>query len=332
MSFLVTPSTARSSVLAVVLLSGALTSAQSTNHLPAATATNSPSSDLIPPVPKSPVEFFRELLAKSREEQQKWLADRPPEARKQLLAKIREYKVLKPDQRDLRLKATELRWYLWPLLNAPATNRAPLMVVIPEKDRKLVEDRLREWDLLPEKVQKELLETEAVARYVSSTAEQRTNFLQNISPERRQWLEAGILRLQALPEEQRQAILARFNRFFDFRPEERDRILSTLSDAERQEIDKTLKKFAELPRSQRVQALRSFEKFTELTVEERQQFLKNAERWKLMTPAERQSWKDLVSNLSLQPPAPTIPTPSPPRPPPAHFRSNSAGVASSTNN
>src|SRR5258708_38591687 len=71
-----------------------------------------------PPMPsaKSPVDFFRDLLAMNQEERNKFLADRPPESQKLILAKLREYESLEPDQRELRLKATDLRFYLRPLL------------------------------------------------------------------------------------------------------------------------------------------------------------------------------------------------------------------------
>ncbi|MCX6895643.1 MAG: hypothetical protein NTZ16_09140, partial [Verrucomicrobia bacterium] len=90
----------------------------------------------LPPVPppmpgaQSPVDIFRKLLAQSPAEQKQFLADRSPETQRRILAKLREYESLKPDQRELRLRATELRWYLLPLLNAPATNRAMQLAAV----------------------------------------------------------------------------------------------------------------------------------------------------------------------------------------------------------
>src|SRR5689334_6202198 len=63
------------------------------------------------PVLKSPVDFFRELLALERTERTRLLADRTLESRKRILAKVREYELLSADQRELRLRVTELRWY-----------------------------------------------------------------------------------------------------------------------------------------------------------------------------------------------------------------------------
>ena len=61
-------------------------------------------------------EFFRELLAMTPKEQEKYLTNRPPEIRGRILAKIHEYQALDSNEREMRLRATELRWYLLPLL------------------------------------------------------------------------------------------------------------------------------------------------------------------------------------------------------------------------
>ena len=92
--------------------------------------------------------------------------------------------------------------------------------------------------------------------------------------------------------------------FFDFAPQETRKILSPLSETERQQIEKTLNRFAGLSPLERDQCIRSFQKFALMSDEERQQFLKNAERWKLLTPTERNQWKDLVESLSSLPPMP----------------------------
>ncbi|PYJ02841.1 MAG: hypothetical protein DME25_14840, partial [Verrucomicrobia bacterium] len=158
----------------------ALSPGEKENHAsritnPAASTTNSPTPlpssnvrlSVLPQLPevKPPVEFFRELLALEPEERSKRLADRSPESRKLVMAKVRQYLALKPDERELRLRVTELRWYLMPLLSAVATNRAAQLAEIPEPDRKSVTDRLQQWDKLPTNLQKELLEHEATLRY-----------------------------------------------------------------------------------------------------------------------------------------------------------------------
>jgi len=93
----------------------------------------------MPPLAKSPVESFRELLAMKPGEREQYLATRPPAIRKRFLAKIQEYEAMSAEERELRLRATELRWYLLPLMQMPATNRTAQLAAIPEADRPMVE-------------------------------------------------------------------------------------------------------------------------------------------------------------------------------------------------
>jgi hypothetical protein len=271
---------------------------------------------------KSPVELFRQLLAMTPAEQKEFLANRSPEHQNRILAKVREYESLRPNQRELRLRATELRWYLLPLLEAPSTNRPALLAAVPPDVRKLVEDRLREWDKLPPDARKELLDNEATLSYFtqieSSSEEQKQALLQNISPARRRKLEAGIAQWRALPEAHRRKMFDRFNQFFDLTPKEKEKALVTLSEAERQQMEKTLRRFNHLPPDHRAACIQAFARFTSMSLPERQQFLKNAEKWRFMSPDERQNWRDLVQMLTEveMPPLPPGLTPSqPPLPP-----------------
>jgi hypothetical protein len=268
---------------------------------------------------QSPVDLFRQLLAMTPAEQKELLANRPPEHQRRILAKVREYESLRPNQRELRLRATELRWYLLPLLQMPPTNRAPQLAAIPGEERKLVEARLREWDKLPAETRRELLDNEATLSYFtqleSSTGEQKQALLQNLSPARRHKLEAGIAQWRALPETRRRKMYDRFNQFFDLTPREKEKSLGTLSEAERQQMEKTLGRFNRLPPNQRTACIQAFAQFTSLSLAERQQFLKNAEKWRLMSPDERQNWRDLVQTLPEVKMPPLPPGFTPPLPP-----------------
>ena len=205
------------------------------------------------------------------------------------------------------------------------TNRSAKLAQIPPEDRALVEYRLREWDRLAPEVQKQLLENEATIRYFTELRDSPGYRTNTISAARRDKLERGIQQWQALPEAERQRIASRFNQFFGLNAEEKDKALETLSEPERAEIEKTLRSFGQLPPSERLACIRSFEKFAGMSLEERQQFLKNAERWELMTPDERQAWRELVKSIPLLPSnvrtAPVPPTP-PPRPRPAAVATN----------
>jgi hypothetical protein len=112
----------------------------------------------------------------------------------------------------------------------------------------------------------------------------------------------------------RQKLFDRVNQLFDLTPKEKDDVLATLSDAEREQMEKTLDAFKNLTLAQRRQCLLSFKQFTEMSAAERQEFLNNARRWSQMTPAQRQAWREVVSAAPNLPPAPFTQVTPPPMP------------------
>ncbi len=255
---------------------------------------------------KSPVAIFRELLATNSAGRLAYLTNRPPETQKQLKAKLREYQALNPNEREVRLQVTELRYYLWPLMNQPAAQRTNQLSSLPDNMRPLVESRLREWDALSLDAQTNLLKYQATILWMTELAAS-TNApaaQATISPERRRMLEKGVEKFQAMSGEERQKTLGLFDQFFQLTTDEKQKVLNTLSEPERQQMQRTLRAFSQLTPQQRSDCMRSFEKFASLSVFERQKFLRNAEKWKLMTPAERQAWRNLVSQVPNTPPLP----------------------------
>ena len=300
----------RSTLIALMLLAG--TSGAT------ATPTNAPPN---PPVPmaQSPVRIFRELLVKSSAEREEYFSLHPTALREPLEMKIKEYLALTPDDRELRLQATELRFYLLQLMAIPPTNRPTILAQISEPMRSAVSARLELWNLLPPPMQAEVLENEQAVRYftqlgVASEA-QRKSLLDPLPADRRAKLEADIARFRALPEATRIRVFGQFNQFFDLSRAERDNALRHLSDPERKAMEQTLASFDQLTPEQRRNCIRSFEKFAGMSLVERQQFLKNAEAWQRMTPTERERWRALVARVPRFPPLPPGFFPSPPLPP-----------------
>src|SRR5690348_3284552 len=80
---------------------------------------------------KSPVALFRELLAMKPDQRQEAIASRAPGVQKRILEKLNEYELLPNELRELRLRETELRWYLRPLMDEPRTNRAASLAQVP---------------------------------------------------------------------------------------------------------------------------------------------------------------------------------------------------------
>jgi hypothetical protein len=277
-----------------------------------------PANLLPPPLPqaKSPVDLFRELLAMKPAEQEKNLTNRPPAARVRILAKVREYEALDPDERALRLRATELRWYLLPLLHESPTNHAAQLAAIPDDLRALVNTRLAQWDILPPPLQTEFFESERALRYFTHVDPSDHPPMPPL-PQDHGWHhgphDSDLAHWNALSEDQRQTITAQFNQFFELTPAEKQKTLNTLSDAERQQMEKTLETFGQLPPVQRRQCIRAFTEFAGMSAQKKQDFLKNAQRWSQMSPKERQTWRDLVTHVPEWPPIP--PELMPPMPP-----------------
>jgi hypothetical protein len=270
----------------------AVFSAQAQNPPPPSPIRFSPAvTNIFPPLPlpqiHSPVSFFRQLVAMSPAERVASLTNRPPEARARILAKVREYQLLGPDEREQRLRATELRWYLTPLLRAPATERADRLALVPEELRGLVASRLVQWDVLPPPLQQEFLANDQALHYFAR--------VEGTNP-------------PAATAEQQQTA-EQFSRFFELTPAEKRQTLGTLSEAERGQMEKTLKAFEQLPPQQRFQCVRNYAKFAGMAPAERAEFLKNARSWSKLTAQERQTWRDLVAQVPIWPPLPSPITP-----------------------
>lgn len=261
----------------------------------------------------SPVDLFRLMLDAEPDELEKLLADRPPEKRDQLLAKLRHYQEMAPDERELRLRATELQWYLVQLLPLKGTNRQARLQEVPADMRRLVEDRLTQWDILPPPLQEEMMQNaETLRRYLQ--------------------LDTG----NPVPQPPDEAVRKALNntyKFFELTEREQQEVLGMLSETERRQIERALDSFRKLPPELRARCIRAFGRFATMSPEQREQFLKNAERWKAMTPAERQRWRELVRQVPMWPPEPPAlhEPPLPPMPPlPPDFDLSSATNAATT--
>lgn len=271
---------------------GSQANAQQTNQPGVRTETES--------VPdKSPVAAFRDLLNMEPTERAKALANRSEETRKRILAKVREYQSLREDERDLRLKVTELGYYLRPLMRMPATNRAAQLALIPADYRKLVQVRLEKWDSLTPATQNKLLLNDAAIRAMTElTSGVSTNAMRI----RTVMLKHTINNWNRLPPNEREELTNSFDFFFQLKPSEIQKAGRNLSPEERAQITATLQKFGNLTPDQRAQCIRSFEKLAAMPPNEQQQFFRNAQRWELMTPKEREDWRKLVETAPLLPP------------------------------
>ena len=293
----------------IFCLAAVFVAATAFSQAPKFSANSTAGQKKIVPALSSPVDFFRQLLALSPEAQEKALATRPPEARARIIAKLAEYQALDPDERELRLRATELHWWLMPLLRAPGDERAARLAQVPANLRELVEARVQQWSILPPPLQDEILSHETALQYFALV--ETTN------------------RPGATAEQQR--IASQFSQFFELTPEEKELTLNTLSEAERAQMQETLKSFEKLPPEQRLTCVRNYAKFASMGEAERAKFIKNAASWSKMSPSERQAWRDLVQTVPIWPPMPPMPPDSQPPTQPLPPGVPSPGVATNSN-
>jgi hypothetical protein len=259
---------------------------------------------------KSPVAVFRQLLAMSPQARTEAISIRPVDIQKRILEKLNEYELLPNELRELRLRETELRWYLRPLMDEPQTNRPAALAKIPDGLREEVASRLEVWDLLPDPIQQQFKDNDLIAGYFIATPDQRQEILLQLSSDRRGDLEKGLDRWQKMSEADRQKEMASFNAFFQLTPEQKEKMSNILSEDERRDMEQTLASYGNLTPQQRAQCIKSFERFASMRPAERQQFLKNAERWREMPPEDRQKWRQLVNVAPIMP-LPPMPAPQP---------------------
>jgi hypothetical protein len=265
----------------------------------------------------SSIEQFRGLLAMDVAQRDRALAAEPAEKRQKLQAKIAEYEAMTPEERELRLRMTQLRLYLVPLMKTVSGDRDKLLSTFSAEDRVMFERRLKIWDEIPVQLQREFLENEAnlgfFIKWKDTKAEERAKMLQTFPLERREQLQKELVKWSAMPAERQSELCGRFNEFFELDDKEKAKTLATLSERERRQMEKTLDSLENLPPEERKKCIDGFQAFLRMSPEERNQFLKNAERWQSMSTTERQAWRGVVRKMPPLPPG--LPPLLPPLPP-----------------
>jgi hypothetical protein len=241
-----------------------------------------------PPLTPSPVDVFRMLLVTNLEGRNAWLAQRPVSVRGSMEAKLRQYAAMNADDRELRLQASQLRWYLPQLMRMKGPERLVHLTNLPAADRKLIESRLGLWDILPPNIQRDVLANESAFRALEAPPHPANA----ASPAN------DVHRAQL----QRQYEVWR--RIVDMPPADKTRTLAKLSEADRERMELTLTALGKLPDEKRQLALEGFKKFAELSPAERTAFLQSAARWQRMSEAERRVWRAIVARTQNPLPKP----------------------------
>lgn len=280
-------------LMAAVMLQGiaAVESAPVVPPSPAASSAPAPAAALI-----SPVRFFRDLLAMSEADRQSALAARTPRTREALLSKVREYMSLDPETRELRLRTTELRWYLKTLLPMDPAARSKMLAAMAAQDQASVAYRLEQWDRLSPGWRSEILKHERTMDWLRKRELEASNEPGSLE------MESRLAQWQALPKEERVGMIDSFNKFFQLSESEQEKTLAALPQSQRATVAPTLRKIEALPTAQRVECVYAFRQIASMPAAQRERFVRKADQWRQMTANERQTWTDLVVKFPPLPP------------------------------
>ena len=257
----------------------------------------------LPPVPPSPVETFRKILAMSAQEREKFLSTLTPEKREIIMLKLDEYQGLPAEQREQRLRGLQARVWVRQLIKLPSSNRVERLAALPPADRQVIEARLALWDRLAPELQQEVLTNEIAILYIArfpvfNAALPPPPVDPKVAPQLKHW--------NGLSKAERTEILNNFQYFLqDLSEKQRADVL-----AARPNVKTNLNpiaNIANLPKEQRDRYIAGMKRFAALTPDERQKFLINAARWEKMTPEQRETWRVLAKKLSSSSPPPPAP-------------------------
>jgi hypothetical protein len=269
-----------------------------------------------PPMPPSPIAEFRGWLTNSPEVRKVALAKRSAASRQMIERKIQVYISLDPAERERRLTATELQWYVSHLVKiTERARRDAALRQVPVPWQPMVMERMATWDKMSPDLQQEALSHQLVMDYVSTPADTQAAILKSLSATNSAALRNRIAQWQILPAVERARLDERLGEFFRLSTEKQQQTLNNFSDAERKNMEKTLESFRTLSREQREVCIRSFaqlaQKFASMNDAEKFAFIKNADRWQEMSQKDRDMWRKIVA---IVPPMPPVPVPMPPIP------------------
>ncbi|MBI5800373.1 MAG: DUF3106 domain-containing protein [Verrucomicrobia bacterium] len=238
------------------------------------------------------------------------LAAKPARLREVLSTRLREYDTLPPAEREARLRATELRYYLNPLLTTLPSTRATQLSAVPESLRPLVEERLAAWDKLPAEIQREILTNERLLQAMTRPAV--PNAFPPLPPGMEAKVPDNLTQWQEFDARQREQLLDNFTHYFRLDERAKTRVVAALPEPKRAETARTLEQFEHLTAGERAACITALKQIGQMTPGQQAQFYANAKQWKEMPESERAAWRKVVIEF---PPLPPGAGPLPPLPP-----------------
>ncbi len=293
-----------------------ITGQEVTSLPPLRTASLRSTPPALPEVKDSPIQHLRTLLNAAEQERQEILNQHTASTRAFWERKLGEYSEMDPVERDQKLREAQLHWYLLLILRTPEEDRTTKLLQIPESDRGLIENRLKDWHALPTTMQADIMTHLPVLRYfgrlVSLTPEERKKAME-ASMESGSRPDMNSLSWSQLDASRRRSMFLAYQEFFTLAEEKRQRVLAKVPMPQRRTVQIRLEQLDKLSPEVRQKCLEALEKYAQMTPNERVLFKVNAERWKQMPPSQHAVWKQVVKKVPPLPPIrsrslPPIPT------------------------
>lgn len=249
---------------------------------------------------RNPVAAFRILLAMRTDARTTELAAKPARLREVLTNRLREYDTLTPAEREARLRATELRFYLNPLLTTIPATRATQLAAVPDSLRPLVTERLAAWDNLPAEIQRAVLTNERLLQAMTRPAV--PNAFPPLPPGLEPKVPDNVSQWQNLDARQREQLLDNFTHYFRLDERAKTKVVAALPEPKRAEATRTLGELEQLSTDERAACLSALKKLGQMSQGEQAQFYANAELWQKMPESERAAWRKVMTEFPPLPP------------------------------
>ena len=262
-------------------------------------------SPAVPSVKDSPISHIKNLLA-AAPEQRKELLDRHTHSTRAFWErKVSEYAAMAVDERDRRLRDAQLHWYLMLILRTPSDQRENKLLEIPETERGLITDRVKEWEAIPTDLQQDMITHLPALRYFGQLASLPSADREKALAEATkngtsaEGLSAGWNTLDA---ERRRSLFLNYQKFFTLEQSRQEKVLAKIPMPQRQTLQSKLEKLENLSPEVRQKCLEALQTYAHMTPEERNLFRTTAERWKQLEPAEHEVWRKVVKRIPPIPP------------------------------
>jgi hypothetical protein len=247
----------------------------------------------------SPVEKFRLLLEASSSELNSELDAYPEETRSRISVKIEEYRKLSVEKRRQKLTATELRWYLPPLLNADQVTRDFHLRKLEPGLAEVIHQRLMTWDSLPEDLKSSSSKSNLIIGHLSKAPSINPPLPTPSAP-------GTVTTAPSLPTDPGNSVsedladpvsqerLQRLKAYFEMNQEAKNATLKDASLMSDSIFMSRLKWLETMPEQLRERVLSHLIRFQELSVEEKKAFGKSIKTWNRLPQPEKQALRNLV--------------------------------------